>query len=104
MIYLSISYILVKGNDSFVLKVKGDSMINAGILDGDYVIVDKKNIANNNQIVVALMNNESATIKRFFREDNKIKLQPENDFMNSMYFDIDEINILGIVTGVFRAF
>nr|UWG84503.1 MAG: CI repressor [Bacteriophage sp.] len=95
---------LVKGNDSFVLKVKGDSMINAGILDGDYVIVDKKNIANNNQIVVALMNNESATIKRFFREDNKIKLQPENDFMNSMYFDIDEINILGIVTGVFRAF
>lgn len=95
---------LVKGNDSFVLKVKGDSMINAGILDGDYVIVDKKNIANNNQIIVALMNNESATIKRFFREDNKIKLQPENDFMNSMYFDIDEINILGIVTGVFRAF
>ena len=95
---------LVKGNDSFVLKVKGDSMINAGILDGDYVIVDKKNIANNNQIVVALMNNESATIKRFFREDNKIKLQPENNFMNSMYFDIDEINILGIVTGVFRAF
>lgn len=95
---------LVKGNDSFVLKVKGDSMINAGILDGDYVIVDKKNIANNNQIIVALMNNESATIKRFFREDNKIKLQPENDFMHSMYFDIDEINILGIVTGVFRAF
>lgn len=95
---------LVKGNDSFVLKVKGDSMINAGILDGDYVIVDKKNIANNNQIIVALMNNESATIKRFFREDNKIKLQPENDFMDSMYFDIDEINILGIVTGVFRAF
>ena len=68
-------------------------MINAGILDGDYVIVDKKNIANNNQIVVALMNNESATIKRFFREDNKIKLQPENDF-----------NLLGVVTGVFRAF
>ena len=84
---------LVKGNDSFVLKVKGDSMINAGILDGDYVIVDKKNIANNNQIVVALMNNESATIKRFFREDNKIKLQPENAF-----------NLLGVVTGVFRAF
>lgn len=95
---------LVKGNDSFVLKVKGDSMINAGILDGDYVIVDKKNIANNNQIVVALMNNESATIKRFFREDNKIKLQPENDFMNSMYFDVNEVNLLGVVTGVFRAF
>ena len=77
-------------------------MINAGILNDDYVIVNKKNIANNNQIVVALINNESATIKRFFREDNKIKLQPENDFMNSMYFDLDEINVLGIVTGVFR--
>lgn len=95
---------LVKSDDSFVLKVKGDSMINAGILDGDYVIVNKKNIASNNQIVVALMNNESATIKRFFREDNKIKLQPENDFMNSMYFDVDKINVLGIVTGVFRVF
>lgn len=93
---------LVKGNDSFVLKVKGDSMINAGILDGDYVIVDKKNIANNNQIVVALINNESATIKRFFRENNKIKLQPENDFMNPMYFDMNEISVLGLVTGVFR--
>lgn len=93
---------LIKGDNNFVLKVDGDSMINAGILNGDYVIVNKKNIANNNQIIVALINNESATIKRFFREDNKIKLQPENDFMNSMYFDLDEINVLGIVTGVFR--
>lgn len=93
---------LIKGDNNFVLKVDGDSMINAGILNGDYVIVNKKNIANNNQIIVALINNESATIKRFFREDNKIKLQPENDFMSSMYFDLDEINVLGIVTGVFR--
>ena len=95
---------LVKSDDSFVLKVKGDSMINAGILNDDYVIVNKKNIASNNQIVVALINNESATIKRFFREDNKIKLQPENDFMKSMYFDVNEVNLLGVVTGVFRAF
>ena len=93
---------LVKSDDSFVLKVKGDSMINAGILDSDYVIVDKKNIASNNQIVVALINNEYATVKRFFIEDTKVRLQPENDLMNSMYFDIDEINILGIVTSVFR--
>ena len=93
---------LVKGDDSFVLKVKGDSMINAGILNDDYVIVNKKNIASNNQIVVALINNESATIKRFFREDTKIRLQPENALMNPMYFDKHEINVLGIVTGVFR--
>lgn len=93
---------LIKGYNNFVLKVDGDSMINAGILNGDYVVVDKTNIASNNQIVVALINNESATIKRFFMKYNKIKLQPENDFMNPMYFDKCEVSILGIVTGVFR--
>ncbi len=93
---------LVKGDENFILKVDGDSMIHAGILNGDYVIVDKKNIASNNQIVVALINNEYATVKRFFIEDTKIRLQPENDLMNPMYFDKHEIKILGIVTGVFR--
>lgn len=95
---------IVKSDDSFVLKVEGDSMINAGILNGDYVIVDKSNIASNNQIVIALIDDEDVTVKRFFTENGKVKLQPENDLMNSMYFDIDEINILGIVTGVFRVF
>ncbi|SCI08879.1 LexA repressor [uncultured Clostridium sp.] len=95
---------IVKSDDSFVLKVEGDSMINAGILNGDYVIVDKSNIASNNQIVIALIGDEDVTVKRFFMENGKVKLQPENDLMNPMYFDIDEINILGIVTGVFRVF
>ncbi|WP_195251953.1 transcriptional repressor LexA [Romboutsia sp. 1001713B170207_170306_H8] len=93
---------LVKGDENFILKIDGDSMIHAGILNGDYVIVDKKSIANNNQIVVALINNEYATVKRFFIEDTKIRLQPENDLMSPMYFDKHEIKILGIVTGVFR--
>ena len=94
---------LIKGNNNFILKVDGDSMINAGILNGDYVIVNKKSIASNNQIVVALINNESATVKRFFIEDSKIKLQPENNLMDPLYFDNHEISILGVVTGVFRS-
>ena len=60
----------IKGNDNFVLKVKGDSMINAGILNGDYVIVDKKNTSSNGEIAVALIHKEYATVKRFFHEDN----------------------------------
>lgn len=98
---LPINYI--KGNDNFVLKVKGDSMINAGILDGDFVIVDKKNTASNSQIVVALVKGESATVKRFYREDNSIvRLQPENEFLDPIILDINDVEVIGIVTGVFR--
>ena len=100
--YIPLPASLLKGSDNFVLRVKGESMINAGILNDDYVIVNKKNIASNNQIIVALINNEYATVKRFFIEDTKIRLQPENNFMDPMYFDKHEVSILGIVTGVFR--
>ena len=78
-------------------------MIKAGILDKDYVIVDKKNTASNSQIVVALINGEAATVKRFFKEeDNTIRLQPENDFMSPMVLDARNVEIIGVVTGVFR--
>ncbi|EQI34616.1 LexA family transcriptional regulator [Clostridioides difficile] len=77
-------------------------MINAGILDEDYVVVDKKNTALNSQIVVALINGESATVKRFFKEGNLIRLQPENDFMEPIMLNDSEVEIVGIVTGVFR--
>lgn len=92
----------IKGNHNFILKVKGDSMVNAGILDGDYVIVDKKSTAANSQIVVALVKQESATVKRFFREDKLIRLQPENDFLDPIILRPCEVDIIGIVTGVFR--
>ncbi|MCG4735150.1 repressor LexA, partial [Casaltella massiliensis] len=69
----------IVGKDNFILKVKGESMINAGILDGDYVIVDKATTAYNSQIVVALVRQDSATVKRFFKEENHIRLQPENE-------------------------
>lgn len=100
--YIPLPANLVKGTDNFVLKVKGDSMINAGILNGDYVVVDKKSTASNSQIVVALIHNEYATVKRFFKEDNIIKLKPENDFMDPMILNSKDVELVGIVTGVFR--
>lgn len=82
-----------------MLRVKGESMINVGIMDGDYVIVAKKNVANNGEIVVALLEDE-ATVKRFYKEDGHFRLQPENDTMEPIY--AEEVAVLGKVVGVFR--
>lgn len=100
--YIPLPANLVKGNDNFILKVKGESMINAGILNKDYVIIDKINYADNGQIVVALINGEHATVKRFFKENKMVRLQPENDFMDPIILDEKNIEIIGIVKGVFR--
>ncbi|KGG80269.1 hypothetical protein Y919_07160 [Caloranaerobacter azorensis H53214] len=83
----------------FILSVKGESMINAGILDGDYVIVRQQNYANNGDIVVALIGDE-ATIKRFFKESDHIRLQPENQYLKPII--VKDVKILGKVIGVFR--
>ncbi|OSB12098.1 transcriptional repressor LexA [Paraclostridium bifermentans] len=100
--YIPLPANFIVGKDNFILKVKGESMINAGILDGDYVIVDKANTAYNSQIVVALVREDSATVKRFFKEENHIRLQPENEFMEPIILDPSEVSILGHVRGVFR--
>lgn len=100
--YIPLPANFIVGTDNFILKVKGESMINAGILDGDYVIVDKASTASNSQIVVALVGQDSATVKRFFREENHIRLQPENDFMEPIILDPSEVSIIGHVKGVFR--
>lgn len=100
--YIPLPAQLVKGKDNFILKVKGESMINAGILDKDYVVVDKCSTASNSQIIVALVNGESATVKRFFKEGKKVRLQPENEFMDPIILDERDVEIVGIVTGVFR--
>ncbi|MEG6586053.1 transcriptional repressor LexA [Dendrosporobacter sp. 1207_IL3150] len=89
-----------KDQQIFMLTVQGDSMINAGIFDGDYVIVREQNSAYNNDIVVALLNGEEATVKRFFREKETVRLQPENDSMKPIYSK--EVSILGKVIGVYR--
>ena len=102
--YIPLPAQLIKGTDTFLLKVKGESMINAGILDNDYVVVDKGSTASNSQIVVALVNKESATVKRFFKEGNNVRLQPENDFMDPIILNERDVEIVGTVTGVFRVF
>ncbi|HWR40309.1 MAG TPA: transcriptional repressor LexA [Patescibacteria group bacterium] len=84
----------------FMLSVSGDSMINAGILDGDYVLVQETSHANNGDIVVALLDGEEATVKRFFKESTQIRLQPENDALEPIYSR--NVNILGKVVGLFR--
>ena len=88
--------------ESFFLRVKGDSMINAGIFDGDTVLVEKKPTASNGEIIVALIE-DSATVKTFYKEDGHIRLQPENDTMDPIIVD-DQITILGKVFGVVRFF
>ena len=85
----------------FALKIKGDSMINAGILNGDTVIIKKQPTAQNGEIAVALIE-DSATVKRFYKEDGKIRLQPENDFMEPII--VEDCKILGIVVGLLRKF
>ena len=102
--YIPLPAQLIKGTDTFLLKVKGESLINAGILDNDYVVVDKGATASNSQIVVALVNKESATVKRFFKEGNNVRLQPENDFMDPIILNERDVEIVGTVTGVFRVF
>lgn len=92
---------LFKGEGLFMLRVSGNSMIEAGILPNDYVIVKKQNYADNSDIVVAMING-SATVKRFYKEENHIRLQPENSAMEPIYcFDAE---ILGKVVGVVRKY
>ena len=85
---------------SFMLKVKGESMINAGIFDGDQVLVKQQSSASNGDIVVALIE-DAATVKTFYRENGYIRLQPENDSMDPILVEGD-VQILGKVFGVFR--
>jgi repressor LexA len=88
----------------FLLRVKGESMINAGILDGDILVVQRAQDARNGEIVVALVGDDEftdeATVKTFYREGNRVRLQPENDALEPIYADF--VEILGKVTGVFR--
>lgn len=86
--------------DLFMLRIHGTSMINAGILDGDHVIVRKQASANNGEIVVAMTEDNEATVKRFFKEDNYYRLQPENDTMDPII--LNEVHILGKVVGLYR--
>ena len=88
-------------SNTYMLKVKGESMINVGIYNGDYIIISKQNTATNGEIVVALIDNE-ATVKTFYKEKDHIRLQPENDTMDPII--VKDVKILGKVVGLFRKY
>jgi len=89
----------LSGGDGFMLRVKGDSMVDDGIMNGDYVIVRRQDAAENGDTVVALVGDE-ATVKHFHRENGRIRLQPANSSMKPMYFD--SVQIVGKVVGLLR--
>ena len=97
--YFPIPTEYMPNEETFMLKVKGESMVNAGILNGDTVLVERCSTAENGDIVVAMIE-DSATVKRFYKEDGYFRLQPENDSMDPIL--VPEVAILGKVFGVFR--
>ena len=99
--YFPVPAEMVPKGESFILNVRGDSMVNAGILNSDRVFVNQCSTANNGDIVVALID-DSATVKRFYREDDHIRLQPENDYMDPII--VKDCEILGKVFGIYRIY
>jgi repressor LexA len=100
---LSVNSNLIRpGDKSYVLQAKGDSMIDDGILNGDYVVVKEQQFANNGDIVVAVLKNGFATLKRFYKEINRIRLQPANSTMSPIY--VTEVEVRGKVVAVIRQF
>jgi repressor LexA len=97
--YYPIPAEFIPNKPTFILNVHGDSMINAGILNGDQLICTVENTAENGQIVVALID-DSATVKRFYREKGHIRLQPENDFMDPII--VSDVKIMGRAIGLLR--
>ena len=97
--YFPIPMEFMPNNQTFMLRVKGDSMINVGIFDGDLVLVEQRQTARNGEVIVALVE-DGATVKRFFKEEGVFRLQPENDALDPII--VKEVQILGKVIGVFR--
>lgn len=99
--YFPIPMEMLPNKQTFLLRVKGESMVNAGIFDGDLVLVQEEHTADNGDMVVALID-DGATVKTFYKENGYVRLQPENDFMDPII--VTEVSILGKVIGVFRFF
>jgi len=94
-----------RGGAHYVLKVRGNSMIDEQIRDGDYVVVQEKKAADNGEMVIALLNNAGATVKKYYRErDGRVRLQPANETMSPMYVDPRDVSIQGVVVGVMRRY
>jgi repressor LexA len=107
---VTVPHDMVRRGENYVLKVRGDSMIDEQIRDGDFIIVNSRNTADNGEMVVALVTDGvtvggSATVKKFYREaGGRVRLQPANEMMQPMYFPADSVQIQGIVVGVIRKY
>ena len=102
--YIELPETLLKKGEYFILNVEGDSMIEAGIFDGDQVIIKKANDANNGEIVVALIDNNEATLKRIFKRGQQVALQPENSNYKTVIYGPDRIQIQGILKHLIRSY
>ncbi len=101
---VSVPEVLTRKGDNFVLRVNGQSMIEDGVYDGDYIVVNRREKAASGEMVVALVGGE-ATLKRFFREgDGRVRLQPANERMSPMFYPEDEVDVQGIVVGLMRKY
>jgi repressor LexA len=103
---LTVPDALVRRSGShYVLRVRGNSMIDEQIRDGDFVVVNERHSADNGEMVIAMLNGDSATVKKYYRErDGRIRLQPANDAMQPIYVHENDISIQGIVVGVLRRY
>jgi repressor LexA len=95
---------LIGKRDSYVLRVRGDSMIDEQIRDGDYVIVEDRKTADSGEMVIALVGGLDVTLKKFYRDNGKVRLQPANPAMQPMLVDADRVQIQGVVVGVMRKY
>ena len=102
--YIDIPQSLLGKGEYFLLEVEGDSMINAGIFDGDQVIIEKRNDAKNGEIVVALIDNNEATLKRIYKRGQQLALQPENSAFKTVIYGPDRVQIQGILKQLFRKY
>lgn len=102
---LAVPHDMLRGGSNYVLRVKGDSMVDEQIRDGDYIVVNSRQTAENGEMVVALVNGDSATVKKFYREkEGRVRLQPANATMLPMYYRAEEVQIQGIVIAVIRKY
>src|SRR5690606_15624082 len=102
---VSVPHDMLRSGNNYVLRVRGDSMVEEQIRDGDFIVVNSRQTAENGEMVVALVDGDSATVKKFYREkDGRIRLQPANVTMDPMYFDEKDVTIQGIVVAVIRRY
>ena len=95
---------LVGRRETYVLRVRGNSMIDEHIRDGDFVIVEDRKTAENGEMVIALLGGHDATLKKFYRDNGRIRLQPANPAMQPMMYDLDQVQVQGVVVGVMRKY